>query len=128
MIVGNLFAAEAVIALENANLYAQLERTISEQKALQESTLMISSTLDLNEILSKIAEQIGVLVNATSVYISAYDPVNQTSQGLVEYMGPDANELEKESDLGVVYDHSEEYADLRHMFDSGEPYSYSLDQ
>jgi PAS domain S-box-containing protein len=96
-------ADQAAIAIENARLYAEMERQLREQVALREAGTIISSTLDPEEVLNRLVEQIGLVVDATSVYISGYDPETNLSPVLAEYISPQACEPEKVSDLGQVY-------------------------
>jgi signal transduction histidine kinase len=45
----------------------------------------------------------GRSVNATSAYISGYDPDTRLAGVLAEWIGPDASEAERSSDLGQTY-------------------------
>jgi GAF domain-containing protein len=59
-------AAQAAIAIENAQLYAETERRLKEQTVLREATAAIFSTLDRETMLNCIAEQLGRVIDATS--------------------------------------------------------------
>jgi GAF domain-containing protein/two-component sensor histidine kinase len=91
------------MALENARLYAETQRRLGEQTALREAGTAISSTLDLEAVLSCIAEQMGQTVDATSAYICTYESETMASTVLAEYIGPQACPQERVSDLGVTY-------------------------
>ena len=96
-------AAQAAVAVENARLYTETERRLREQTALREAGAIISSTLDLETVLNRIAEQMGQAMDATSAYISSYEPESMTATVLAEYIGPQACAQEQVSDLGTAY-------------------------
>jgi PAS domain S-box-containing protein len=97
--------------LENARLFEktvlvqqETKKLLQEQTALREAASAISSTLDLQAVLTQLAVQMGQAIDATSVYIGSYDQVTQTSTVLAEYVGPQAGAPEHVSDLGQTYD------------------------
>lgn len=93
----------AAIALENARLYAETQQRLKERTALWKAGAIISSTLDLRGVLNFIAEQMGQAIDATSTYISVFNPDSSWTV-LAEYYGPEASPQEKKaSDLGVTY-------------------------
>ncbi len=96
---------EALRKSEAANraLLAETQRRLREQIALREAGTIISSALDLETVLSRIAEQMGKAVDATSAYICSYQPETMTSTVLAEYFSPHACPQERVSDLGVTY-------------------------
>ncbi len=96
-------ASEVAIAIENARLHAETEKRLREQTALREAGSVISSALDLEVVLSRIAEQMGRAVDATSAYICTHDAETMTSTVLAEYIGPEASAEEQVSDLGKTY-------------------------
>jgi PAS domain S-box-containing protein len=102
--IAQILANQAANAVQNAYLYAEVNQRLTEQVALQAATTAISSTLDLNTVLSHIAEQMGRAVEATSAYICSYEPETMTSTVLAEYFGPYASVKEQVSDLGVIYE------------------------
>jgi PAS domain S-box-containing protein len=83
---------------------AEVRQRLREQIALREAGAAIASTLDPIEVLSRIAEQMAKAVDATSAYISSYEPTTLLSTVLAEYIGPAANTAEQVSDLGVMYE------------------------
>ena len=101
--LGQLLANQAASAIENARLHAETRRQLAEQTALREAIAAISSTLELEIVLSQIAEQMCRAINATSAYICTYDLEKNESGVLAEYIGPDACPEEQVSDKGVVY-------------------------
>jgi signal transduction histidine kinase/CheY-like chemotaxis protein len=101
---------QAPAAIENARIYAETQRNLREQTALRTAISAISSTLDLTTVLSRIAEQMGLAVDSTSVYISDWIADNRSMKVLAEYYSPEASSAELVSDLGVEYSlESEEF-------------------
>lgn len=104
----DVFLAEAMaevigLAMDNAELYAKAQRRLVAQTAMQEAVSVISSTLELSDVLKRIAEQMGQAVQATSTYICSYDKETMASMVLAEYYSQEASEQESQSDLGVTY-------------------------
>src|SRR5581483_5018992 len=60
----NIFAAQAAIAIENARLYADLDRRLERLQTLIRLTQLISSALDMEELLHEIAKAAAGLVGA----------------------------------------------------------------
>lgn len=94
---------QAAVAIENAQLHDQTQRRLEEQTALREIGAILSSTLDLETVLSRIAEQMGQAIDATSAYISSYEPETMQAAVLAEYVSPQACSAEQVSDLSTVY-------------------------
>ncbi len=103
----NALADQAAIALANAWLYAETQRRLKEQIALREAGNVIYSALDLETVLTRIAEQMGQAIDATSAYICDYDPETTASTVLAEYIGPNACAQERISDLGTVHTYND---------------------
>ncbi len=82
---------------------AEARRRLEEQTALREAGAVITSTLDLADVLNRIAEQMGRALDATSAYINAAEPETRTSTVVAEYISPHACAKERVSDLGVTY-------------------------
>lgn len=99
----SLFATQAGVAIENTQLHAETQRRLKEQVALREASAVISSALDRETVLNRIAEQMGQAIDATSAYICSYHPQARESTVLAEYFGPQACEQERISDLGLTY-------------------------
>lgn len=94
---------QAAVAIENERLTSETERQLKEQTALRETAEILSSTLDFNEVLTRIAEQVALVTDTTSAYISIYESDTRESTVLAEYISPQACEEERISDLGVTY-------------------------
>jgi two-component system sensor kinase FixL len=99
----NALADQAALALHNAQLYAEIQQRLREQTALREATTAISSTLELDAVLARIAEQMGRAIDATSAYICRQEPETGEFTVLAEYFGPEACAPERVSDLGIAY-------------------------
>jgi len=69
-------ANQAAIALENARLYANSEQKIRELSVLNEVGRVVNSTLDLNQLLKHIHQQLKLVMNAPSYYVALYDEKN----------------------------------------------------
>ncbi len=87
----------------NRALLAETQRRLKEQIALREAGAVISSALDLETVLTRIAEQMAKVIDATSAYICSYEPGTETSTVLAEYVSTYASLQEQTSDLGVTY-------------------------
>jgi PAS domain S-box-containing protein len=120
-------ANAAAIALENVRLHAETQARLQEQMTLRQVGAAISSTLDLGTVLSLIAEQMGQIVDVTSVYILSYEPETTNVTVLAEYFGPQARPQERESDLGVTYNMREDFAEPIDFLQTGQPNFYQLD-
>jgi diguanylate cyclase (GGDEF)-like protein len=92
-------AHQVAIAIQNAMRYKELERHLSEQTALRELGQLITSSLDLDTILSVLAEELSIMLDATSAYIVSYDHLTNISCVRAEYFSSAANEKERVSDI-----------------------------
>ena len=97
------FAAQAAIALENAQLFDQAQLRVRELALLYDSSLAITSTLDKSTILHSVTERIALAVDATSAYIVSCDWERDTGTIIAEYFSPQANAQERQSDMGEVH-------------------------
>ncbi len=66
-------AAQAAIALNNARLFQERERRITELAILNEIGRTISSALDPREVTQTICHQVGRVVDTTNFYVALYD-------------------------------------------------------
>jgi PAS domain S-box-containing protein len=96
-------ANQAAIAIENARLHTDTQRQLQEQIALREAGAVITSTLDLADVLSRIVQQMGQAIDVTSAYICSCEPETMAYTVLAEYVGPQACGREQVSDLGATY-------------------------
>ncbi|MCS7286822.1 MAG: GAF domain-containing protein [Anaerolineae bacterium] len=63
----------AAVAISRAMLFAERDRRIRELSALNEISQAVSSTLDLEEILSRLHESLGTVIDTTNFYVALYD-------------------------------------------------------
>jgi GAF domain-containing protein len=68
-----LLATQAAIAIENARLFKEARRHVEELTALHNIDMVITSTLSLDEVLQRVHEQIGKVIDAATFYIALYD-------------------------------------------------------
>jgi PAS domain S-box-containing protein len=99
----------------------ELQRRLKEQTELREAAGILSSSLELDDVLSRIVEIMGRAVDATSAYISSYDGEKMSSTVLANYFSPRAHEKERVSDLGVTYNLMEEFPGTIEFLEKGIP-------
>jgi len=68
-----LFANQASVAIENARLFDTLERRISELGTLTIIGRIITSVMELDELMDKIYEQVSLVMDTTNFYIALHD-------------------------------------------------------
>jgi PAS domain S-box-containing protein len=100
---------------------AETRRRLTEQTALREAGAMISSSLDLATVLNYIAEQMGLVIDATSAYICDYKPGARMSTVLAAYIGPQACAQEQMYDLGTDYYLPQDFPNLIEFLRTGQP-------
>ena len=97
------FADQVAIALENARLFEETQNRLQEQIMLRDAGTVISSALDKETILTKLAEQLSLAIDVTSAYINEYNDETDEYTVVAEYISPNASEEEQRSDLGTIY-------------------------
>jgi diguanylate cyclase (GGDEF)-like protein/PAS domain S-box-containing protein len=110
-----LLANQAAIAIENARLHTEMQKRLVEQSALRETSTILLSTLDTQEVLNRIAEQMAKTVAGTSAYILLFEVKKMKAQVLAEYITPQACAKEKKSDYGESYNIAYDDQFLTHM-------------
>lgn len=93
-------AGQLAIAIEKIRLFVETQKSLNEQTALRKAVGVISSTLELSEVLKLIAEQLCQELNATSTYIVGHDSDSRISTVMAEFISEDACEQEQVSDQG----------------------------
>jgi PAS domain S-box-containing protein len=88
---------------ERVRAEEEVQRQMQVQVALRKASAAISSALDLETVLARIAKEMGRVINATSAYINSYEPSTMMSTVIAEYIGPEANDTERVPGLGEVY-------------------------
>jgi signal transduction histidine kinase/putative methionine-R-sulfoxide reductase with GAF domain len=68
-----IFAAQAVLAVENAELLGQTRRQLQEMEAINEIGHALSAIVHLNELLEVLRKQLASLVPTESFYVALYD-------------------------------------------------------
>ncbi len=99
----HIFAAQAAVAIENAQLFAESQGRLKELAALFDGSRAINATLDRTTVMQTVTRRLAEAVDATSVYILSVDLARSVVHMLAEYFSPAANELERVSDLGATY-------------------------
>jgi PAS domain S-box-containing protein len=67
-------AEQCGTAIENARMYEKLNKEVQYLKAIQEVSKMVSSTLDMNEVLGMIVRKIPEIMNTQAATIRLLDP------------------------------------------------------
>lgn len=80
-------AEHAAIAIQNARLFQERERRISELSILNEIGRALSSALDLEQLLTTIHQQVGRLFDTTDFYIATYDPESDEWESVLSIVG-----------------------------------------
>jgi len=68
-----IFAAQAALAVENANLYDQTQRQLQEMAVINEIGHALSATVHLDDLFSVLRQQLARLVPTESFYVALYD-------------------------------------------------------
>ena len=87
--------------IDNARLRGQAEQHARELDMLVKAQAAASASLDLNEVLTAIVEQVGRALDVTSAYVVEVDEAKATV--VAEYYSPEASPPERVSDLYVAY-------------------------
>ena len=120
-----ILGGQMALAIESAQIVRRERRRTRQLTYLIQSSNVISSTLDLDNILGHITEEMCNLIEATSAYICTYDPEDKTSTVVAEYYGPEA--VERESDLGQTYNLEEEFPGTVEDLEAGRPMIAQVD-
>jgi GAF domain-containing protein len=83
-------AKTLAVAVEKAQLYEAMEQRLSEQEALLAVSKAVSSSLELDVVLTKLVEQMARAIDLTSAYISELDSQKDTIIVRAEYIGSEA--------------------------------------
>jgi len=91
----NLFAAQAAIAIRNAQLFEEAQQRARNLALLHEAAVAVSSSLELDEVLCELAERTGKVLDATVSYICDLDDQGIVSTVLARWVSPEAGESEQ---------------------------------
>jgi PAS domain S-box-containing protein len=97
-----------------------LQRHTAELATLLEVSRAISSPLDFDTVVMQIAEHMGRVIDATSVYICSIEPQTLTSSIWAEYISPSACVEERVSDKGIIYDLQRDYPKTLKLLQAGQ--------
>jgi GAF domain-containing protein/CheY-like chemotaxis protein len=95
------FAGRAAIAVENARLYREAREHGDRLAALEEVNRLVSSSLDMTEVLRNIAAAVARFFDAPYVSVWVLDPeTRRLTRSLTHGSGPVADELHRELAVG----------------------------
>jgi PAS domain S-box-containing protein len=98
-----LFASQAAVALQNANLYEQIMRRVEETAALRETAIDIASELEPDRLLETIVRRAVALLQVNGGSLHRYNPADGTSRLVVSYnMGHDYRDVILQKGEGVA--------------------------
>jgi len=120
-----VLGGQMALAIESAQLVHRDRRRLQQLTALIQASTVISSTLELDAILTRIAEEMCTAIDASSGYICTYDPENKSSTVVAEYYTQGA--IERESDLGHTYDLEAEFPGTVEALEIGNPMVAQVD-
>ena len=120
-----VLGGQMALAIESAQLVHRDRSRLRQLSALIQASTVISSTLDSDAILTRIAEEMCTAIGATSAYICTYDPETKTSTVVAEYYTRGA--IERESDLGRTYDLEAEFPGTIEGLEIGNPMLAQVD-
>jgi hypothetical protein len=103
VLFAQLLANQAAPAIHSAITQAETERRLDKQMVLRRASTIISSTLDLQGVMSSVAEQMCRVVNGTSAYILHYDQRQSTSTIIAEYIGIPTTRISDEESGIIIY-------------------------
>ncbi len=65
---------QAAIALQNARLYEETQTRLNEISAIYQISQALTATIDLDELLERLPEQLSAIVDTRNLYLALYDP------------------------------------------------------
>ena len=80
-------AAQAAIAIDNARLFQERERRITELAILNEIGRALSATLERDQVTRAIYEQVGRILDTTNFYIALYDEERREWETVLDMIG-----------------------------------------
>lgn len=104
--LANLFAAQAAIAMENARLVGALQTRVAELDLLFEGFRATASTLEPDQVISRLLEQLVRGLDITSAYFVRARPAGDYWEQTHEYFAPAAQSYERTSAVRVWETHA----------------------
>ncbi len=120
------FARQAAVAVENARLFAEVNKRVRELEQLYQAAHALSASPDKGKVLLKLAEQLAQVMAVTSAYILEADETITQQTVVAEYWTDEASEMERVSDLGTIYD-LREYPVIAAAIRNGEILNFHAD-
>jgi GAF domain-containing protein len=105
------FANQAAVAIENAQLYAETQRRLTEQTLLYECSQALTLAPDAQAAIVAVTEHMLRYLDATSISYFAYDESGGAVRVDYEHWTPQASAGERQSALGQTW----KVADYPHM-------------
>ncbi len=78
-------ANQAAVAIDNARLYDEAQRTAREKSILYEATAALSSTLSVNDLLDGLVQRMALALNADECTISEWDEASGVVRAVAEH-------------------------------------------
>lgn len=98
-----LFANQASVAIENSRLFDERERRISELGTLTIIGRIISSVMELDELVDKIYQQVSLVMDTTNFYIALHDEEkNEVSFEIEVERGKRRPKRRQEAEIGLT--------------------------
>lgn len=98
------FAQQAAIAIQNARLFEEARQHAEELQLLFDLTRDASASLDLDEVLERVAAHLCRAAKATSGHILILDESGERATVRAQYWSREASPRERTPDIGTVYD------------------------
>jgi PAS domain S-box-containing protein len=92
-------ANQAAVAIDNARLFEEAQRTAREKSILYEATAALSSTLSVNDLLDGLAQRMARALNADECTISEWDEASGVVRAVAEHY-PVGKPPQSESEAG----------------------------
>ena len=86
----HLIGRQAAVAVENSRLLQVKEYQARELSSLHEAAVAISSSLEIDQVLQNLVEQIGQVLDISCAYICDLDGVSYTTRALAQWISPEA--------------------------------------
>jgi diguanylate cyclase (GGDEF)-like protein/PAS domain S-box-containing protein len=93
----------AANAIYNAKSFEEIQYRLKEQTLLAKAVTTITASVNPDNTLKLLCEQLSDALDATSVYIALFNEKTNYSTVVAEYIAPVASESEKISDIGARY-------------------------
>lgn len=122
----NTFAVQAAIAIEQARLYEKTQRQLRDQTILRHAGEIILSSLEKQQVLDHLAEQLVNALDVSSAYILIYDTGTKVSKVVAEHINPSIDQVAPETELNKSYQFEEDNK-YTHFLHAGVIHHYHLD-